>query len=189
MTSKVSGDYYYVVLDRDYKTNVSNGVTEGLITRWGSDTVTGYQYMYGGCGLWVCTSGSDFREFSGVIELYYAGETYLVYGDSGEYSLPQSFISNIISTNGDQSLSIKLSKGRGDTKVFPVGKETLKSIARLFQAEQKTWQKPKVSIQISTVSKSGLPAEDLIPKIAPSVVSIRTDKSLEVDLLSQQTDS
>lgn len=178
VTSKLSQDYYYVVFDRDYKTNFNNGLTEGLVTRWGSDTVTGYQYMYGGCGFWVCTSGSDFREFSGAIELYYAGETHLLYGDSGEYSLPQAFIKNVINTNGDQPLSIKLSKGRGDTKVFPVGKETLKSIARLFQAEQKTWQKPKVSIQISTVSKSALPAEDLIPKIAPSVVSIRTDKSL-----------
>ena len=178
VTSKLSQDYYYIVLDRDFKTNSSNGLTEGMITRWGSDTVTGYQYMYGGCGFWVCTSGSDFREFSGTIELYYAGESYLLYGDSGEYSLPQGFIEKVISTSGDQSLSIKLSKGRGDTKVFPIGKETLKSLARLFQAEQKTWQKPKILIQISKVSKTTVLAEDLIPKIAPSVVSIRTDKSL-----------
>jgi hypothetical protein len=183
VSSKLSRDYYYVVLDRDYKTNFNNGLTEGMITRWGSDTVTGYQYMYGGCGLWVCTSGSDFREFSGTIELYYVGESCLLYGSSGEYSLPQGFIDKVITTSGDQSLSIKLSKGRGDTKVFPIGKETLKSLARLFQAEQKTWKKPKASIQISRVSKSSLPAEDLIPKIAPSVVSIRTDKSLGSGLI------
>lgn len=125
MTSKLSGSSYYVVLDRDYKKDGNNGLTEGMITRWSSDSVTGYEYMHGGCGFWTCTGGSDFREFSGTVELFYAGESFLLYGNDGEYSLPQKFIDAVIAGKGDQPLSIKLSKGRRSSVVFPIGKATL----------------------------------------------------------------
>ena len=140
ITSRFSKNYYYVVLDDNTK-NCSNDEIEGLVTRWGSDTVTGYQYMIEGCRLGFLSRRGvgEVRELSGVIELFYAGVAYRLSGDSGEYSLPQSFISSVISSDGNQPLSIKLSKGRGDTNIpFPVGKETVKSIARLFQAEKKS---------------------------------------------------
>jgi S1-C subfamily serine protease len=178
VTSKLSGSSYYVVLDRDYKKDGNNGLTEGMITRWSSDSVTGYEYMHGGCGFWTCTGGSDFREFSGTVELFYAGESFLLYGNDGEYSLPQKFIDAVIAGKGDQPLSIKLSKGRRSSVVFPIGKATLQSLSRLFQMETKSWIKPQLSIAVGRASKSNLAAEDLIPRVIPSVVSIRSDKAL-----------
>jgi len=178
VTSKLSSSFYYVVFDRDYKKDGNNGLTEGMITRWTSDLVTGYEYMYGGCGFWTCTGGSDFREFSGTIELFYAGESFLLYGENGEYSLPRKFIDAVISSKGDQPLSIKLSKGRRSTVVFPIGKGTLQSLARLFQMETKSRTKPQLSITVSRASKANLAAEDLIPRVIPSVVSIKSDKGL-----------
>jgi len=178
VTSKLSGSSYYVVLDRDYKKDGNNGLTEGMITRWSSDSVTGYEYMHGGCGFWTCTGGSDFREFSGTIELFYAGESFLLYGNDGEYSLPQKFIDAVVTSKGDQPLSIKLSKGRRSSVVFPIGKATLQSLARLFQMETKSWTKPQLSITVSRASKANLAAEDLIPRVIPSVVSIKSDKGL-----------
>lgn len=149
-----------------------------MITRWSSDSVTGYEYMHGGCGFWTCTGGSDFREFSGTVELFYAGESFLLYGNDGEYSLPQKFIDAVIAGKGDQPLSIKLSKGRRSSVVFPIGKATLQSLSRLFQMETKSWTKPQLSIAVGRASKSNLAAEDLIPRVIPSVVSIRSDKAL-----------
>jgi len=178
VTSKLSGSSYYVVLDRDYKKDGNNGLTEGMITRWSSDSVTGYEYMQGGCGFWTCTGGSDFREFSGTIELFYAGESFLLYGNDGEYSLPQKFIDAIVTSKGDQPLSIKLSKGRRSSVIFPIGKATLQSLSRLFQMETKSWTKPQLSITVSRASKANLAAEDLIPRVIPSVVSIKSDKGL-----------
>lgn len=178
VTSKLAGSSYYIVLDRDYKKDGNNGLTEGMITRWGSDSVTGYEYMYGGCGFWTCTGGSDFREFSGTIELFYAGESFLLYGNDGEYSLPQKFIDAVVTSKGDLPLSIKLSKGRRSSVVFPIGKATLHSLARLFQMETKSWKKPQLSITVSRASKANLAAEDLIPRVIPSVVSIKSDKGL-----------
>ena len=177
VTSKLTGSFSYVVLDRDYRQDGSNGLTEGVITRWTSDTVTGYEYAHGGCGLWTCTSGAEMREFSGTIELFYAGESFLLYGDAGEYSLPQRFIDAVVQTNGAQALTIKLSKGRRSSVVFPIGKGTLQSLARLFQMEAKSWTRPDLSITIGRASKANLPAEDLIPRVLPSVVSIKSDKS------------
>lgn len=178
VTSKLSGSSYNIVLDRDYKKDGNNGLTEGMITRWNSDSVTGYEYMYGGCGFWTCTYGSDFREFSGTIELFYAGESFLLYGNDGEYSLPQKFIDALVISKGEQPLSIKLSKGRRSSVVFPIGKATLQSLARLFQMETKSWTKPQLSITVSRSSKANLAAEDLIPRVIPSVVSIKSDKGL-----------
>lgn len=178
VTSKLSGSSYYAVLDRDYKKDSNNGLTEGMITRWSSDSVTGYEYMHGGCGFWTCTGGSDFREFSGTIELFYAGESFLLYGNDGEYSLPQKFIDAVVASKGEQPLSIKLSKGRRSSVVFPIGKASLQSLARLFQMETKSWTKPQLSVTVSRASKANLAAEDLIPRVIPSVVSIKSDKGL-----------
>ena len=178
VNSKLTGDFYYLVFDRDYKTNGNNGLQEGIVTRWTKDTLTGYQYMKGGCGFWTCTYGSDFQEFAGTVELFYAGKSYLVYGDSGEYRLPQSFIEDVTLNGGNSDLSIKLSKGRGNQRVFPIGEQTRKSLAVLFKTEDKKWELPEISLQARKVPSQALKASQVVPLVLPSVVSIRSDKSL-----------
>ena len=178
VVSKLSGDYYYIVYDRDYKTNGGNGVQEGVVTKWTKDTLSGYQYMKGGCGFWVCTSGSDFREFSGTIELFYAGKSFLVYGDSGEYRIPQGFIDLFLQDGGSSDLSLKLSSGRGSQLVFPIGKGTKQSLAALFKSEDKKWEAPNVSLIAKKVPAQNLSGSAVVPLVLPSVVSIRSDKSL-----------
>ena len=178
VVSKLSGDYYYTVFDRDYKTNSGNGVQEGVVTKWTKDTLSGYQYMKGGCGFWVCTSGSDFREFSGTIELFYGGKSFLVYGDSGEYRIPQGFIDLFIENNGSSDLSLKLSSGRGSQLVFPIGKSTKQSLASLFKSEDKKWEIPNVALVAKKVPSQNLSGSAVVPLVLPSVVSIRSDKSL-----------
>lgn len=44
--------------------------------------------------------------------------------------------------------------------------------------ETKSWTKPQLSITVSRASKANLAAEDLIPRVIPSVVSIKSDKGL-----------
>lgn len=178
VTSKLSGDSYYLVFDRDYNTNNNNGLTEGFATRWTNESVTGYQYFKGGCGLWVCTFGSGITTFGGTIQIFYAGESFLLYGDSGEYQLPQKLRDLIIKTNGSESLSIKLSEGRDNQKVFSIGPNTKKSLAVLFTKENKVWPIPKINLTPMKVQADELPATKVVPKVLPSVVSIRSDNAL-----------
>jgi hypothetical protein len=178
VTSKLGGDYYYVVFDRDYKTNSGNGMTEGVITRWTNDTVSGYQYMQGGCGWLVCTYGSDFRTFSGTVEIYYSGKSYLLYGNDGEYQLPQELKTLLAESKGSSDLSLKLSEGRGNQRVFPIGGKSRKAIAALFTKEDKSWELPQIAIKAQKVSPTDLQATKVVPLVLPSVVSIRSDRGL-----------
>ena len=177
-TSKLSGDYYYVVLDRDYKTSAANGLTEGVVTRWTKDALSGYQYMKGGCGWVTCSYGSDYRNFGGTVEIFYGGSSFLMYGEDGEYRLPQSFVKSILDTNGSMDLSVKLSEGRGSQLVFPIGKPTVKSLTALFKAEDKQWEIPKIAITPKAVPPTDQPATKIVPLVLPSVVSIRSDRGL-----------
>ena len=178
VTSSLSGGSYYIVLDRHYKQDAANGLTEGVITRWSGDSVSGYEYVHGGCGILLCTRGGESRAFSGTIELLYGGESFQLYGDNGEYRLPQKFSDAVVQTNGGQPLAIKLSKGRSASSVVPIGKATLQSLVHLFQIDAKTWTRPPLSITVGRASKGNLAAEDLIPRVIASVVSIKSDRGL-----------
>ena len=178
VTSRLSGDYYYVIFDRDYTTDSSNGLTEGVVTRWTKDTLSGYQYMSGSCGFWRCSYGSDFRNFGGTVEIFYGGQSYLIFGENGEYQLPQGFVKSVEDTNGSGEISIKLSEGRGNKLVFPIGKATIKSLTALFKLEDKQWEVPKIEIAPTLVPAVDLPATKVVPLVLPSVVSIRSDKAL-----------
>lgn len=177
VTSKLNGNYYYVVFDRDYQSD-SRGLTQGLLTRWTNDTVTGYQYIHGGCGFWSCTRiPAEIREFRGAIEFFYGDESFLVYGNDGEYILPQKFINQVVRNSGSGKLSIKLSEGRGTNLVFPIGDATLKTLAQMFKLELKSYKAPKVSLVSQDVHDTNQSAEDVVPKVLPSVVTIKSDRA------------
>ena len=147
ITSKLTGDFYYRVVDRDYKTNSSNGLQEGFVTSWTRNTLSGFKYSMGGCGFWVCTYGSQINDFSGAIELFYNGKSFLIYGDAGEYRIPGEFVDHFLQNGGISDLSLKLSRGKGKQSVVPIGPQTRKSLAALFIAETKVWNLPKLSIE------------------------------------------
>ena len=158
------------------------GRQQGAFTKWTTDELRGYTYAAGGCGLLSCKRGSNYEDFPDVVELYIADKSFRLYGDNGEFVLPQSFVEEIKRSNPNTELNIKLKGGTGKNAVVPIGDKTIFALKNLYSKGIQTWEKP----QINCCSK-GLQTEAwyrrYCEKTLPAVVMLRNEEVWEVDLL------
>ena len=78
------------------KSVFSKGYTKAFFTIWTTDCLKGYFYTSVGCGFWVY-SYVPYRvyDFLNFIELYLGSKSYRIYGNNGEFVLPQGFINKL----------------------------------------------------------------------------------------------
>ena len=129
--SALGDNYELAVFDKDYTGNKLMGGQEGAVTRWTTDYLRGYTYAAGGCGMLSCKRGSYITDFPGVVELYIADKSFRLYGENGEYVLPQSFIEEIKRSNKNTELNIKL-KQYDRNPVVPIGYKTILALKNLY---------------------------------------------------------
>ena len=129
--SALGDNYQLAVFDKDFTGNTLSGGQQGAITKWTTDQLRGYTYAAGGCGLLSCKRGSNFEDFPDVIELYIANKSFRLYGDNGEFVLPQSFVEEIKRSNPNTELNIKLKGGTGKNAVVPIGDKTIFALKNL----------------------------------------------------------
>ena len=176
--SELDGGYELFVFDRDYSSSFSTGSKEGVVTRWSMDNVKGITYTAGGCGFWTCSrERSVVNQLPDSIELFIAGVSYKLYGDDGTFYLPEPFITSIKNSSELTEVNIKFKTSSGGYGVAPVGKETVKSLKRLYTKAIPTWEIPKISITQQKVSKDKLDVEDIAAKSLPSIVMLKNDRS------------
>ena len=176
--SALDGKYELAVFDRDYADSFSSGSKEGAVTKWTTDQLRGYTYSAGGCGFWTCTyERASINDFPGVVELYIAEKSFRLYGDNGEYVLPQSFIDEVKRSNETTELNLKLKAG-SKSVVVPIGNETLSSLKRLFSKAIQSWDKPQVNLRPVRVSKRILDTEEIANRTLPSVVMLKNERGL-----------
>ena len=176
--SALDGNYELAVFDRDYTDNFSTGSKEGAVTKWSTDQLRGYTYSAGGCGFWTCTyERASINDFPGVVELYISEKSFRLYGDNGEYVLPQTFIDEVKKSNETTELNLKL-KADSKSVVVPVGNETIASLKRLFSKAIQSWDKPQVNLVTAKVSKQKLDTEEIANRTLPSVVMLKNERGL-----------
>ena len=122
--SKLDGSYELAVFDRDKKSDFSTGFTEAYITKWTGSYLRGIYISSGGCGFWTCTyTAQSFYDFPNNIEVYINEKKFNLFGNSGQFSLPQSFINTL--KKGDESTKLNLKvKSSAGNKTIPIGDET-----------------------------------------------------------------
>ncbi len=176
--SALDGNYELAVFDRDYTDSFSTGSKEGAVTKWTTDQLRGYTYSAGGCGFWTCTyERASINDFPGVVEIYISEKSFRLYGDNGEYVLPQAFIDEVNRSNETTELNLKLKAG-SKSVVVPIGKETISSLKRLFSKAIQSWDKPQVNLIAAKVSKQKLDTEEIANRTIPSVVMLKNERGL-----------
>ena len=176
--SALDGNYELAVFDRDYTDSFSTGAKEGAVTKWTTDQLRGYTYSSGGCGFWTCTyERASINDFPGVVELYISDKSFRLYGDNGEFVLPQSFIDEVKKASETTEFNLKLKSG-SKSAVVPIGNETVASLKRLFSKAIQTWDKPKINLVALNVTKQKLDTEEIANKTLPSVVMLKNERGL-----------
>ena len=176
--SALDGNYELAVFDRDYTDSFSTGAKEGAVTKWTTDQLRGYTYSAGGCGFWTCTyERASINDFPSVVELYISDKSFRLYGDNGEFVLPQSFIDEIKKASETTEFNLKLKSGT-KSAVVPIGNETVASLKRLFSKAIQTWDKPKINLVALNVTKQKLDTEEIANKTLPSVVMLKNERGL-----------
>ena len=176
--SALDGNYELAVFDRDYTDSFSTGAKEGAVTKWTTDQLRGYTYSAGGCGFWTCTyERASINDFPGVVELYISDKSFRLYGDNGEFALPQSFIDEVKKASETTEFNLKLKSG-SKSAVVPIGNETVASLKRLFSKAIQTWDKPKINLVALKVTKQKLDTEEIANKTLPSVVMLKNERGL-----------
>ena len=176
--SALDGNYELAVFDRDYTDSFSTGSKEGAVTKWTTDQLRGYTYSAGGCGFWTCTyERASINDFPGVVEIYISEKSFRLYGDNGEYVLPQAFIDEVNKSNETTELNLKLKAG-SKSVVVPIGNETIASLKRLFSKAIQSWDKPQVNLVTAKVSKQKLDTEEIANRTLPSVVMLKNERGL-----------
>ena len=175
--SDLDGSYELAVFDRDYFADINTGAKRGVATKWTIDTLRGVTYTQGGCGLWVCTYGGDVNDLPEVIELYVGDSSFRIYGDGGEFAIPQSFIDQLVRIGPSAKLSLKLVKGKSNSSVIPIGSETVKSLVRLYSKTIPTWQSPSITLKPREVPASDPGVEVIARASLPSVVMLKNDRA------------
>jgi len=174
--SQLDGSYEYAIYDRDKKSDFSTGYTKAFFTKWTTDYLKGYFYTSGGCGFWVC-SYEPLRvyDFPNFIELYLGSKSYRIYGNNGEFVLPQGFINKVKNAGEATTLSLKMKTNAGYETV-PIGEETVQSLKKLFGKVIQNWDKLNIKINPQSVSKGNLDIETIAKNTLPSVVKLRSDE-------------
>ena len=176
--SALDGNYELAVFDRDYTDSFSTGAKEGAVTKWTTDQLRGYTYSAGGCGFWTCTyERASINDFPSVVELYISDKSFRLYGDNGEFVLPQSFIDEVKKASETTEFNLKLKSG-SKSAVVPIGNETVASLKRLFSKAIQTWDKPKINLVALNVTKQKLDTEEIANKTLPSVVMLKNERGL-----------
>lgn len=176
--SALGDNYELAVFDKDYTGNTFMGGQQGAFTKWTTDELRGYTYAAGGCGLLSCKRGSNYEDFPDVVELYIADKSFRLYGDNGEYVLPQSFVEEIKRSNQNTELNIKLKGGTGKNAVVPIGDKTIFALKNLYSKGIQTWEKPQINVVAAKVSKQKLDTEDIANNTLPSVVMLKNERGL-----------
>ena len=154
------------------------GGQQGAFTKWTTDELRGYTYAAGGCGLLSCKRGSNYEDFPGVVELYIGNKNFRLYGNNGQFVLPQSFVEEIKRSNNNTELNIKLKGGTGNNAVVPIGEKTIFALKNLYSKGIQTWEKPQINLAAAKVSKQKLDTEEIAEKTLPSVVMLKNERSL-----------
>ena len=179
LKSQLDGNYELVVFDRDYSSKFgpySTGTREGVVTRWSKDTLMGISYLSTGCGLAYCAGGGYVNDLPDSVELFVSGESYKLYGDEGEFILPNGFI-ELVKRMSDQAIINLKYKGNSGSRVVPIGKGTSKSLKRLFNKAIESWKQPSLATIPMDVSSLKLDVEDIATNSLPSIVMIKNDRS------------
>ena len=176
--SALDGGYELAVFDRDYTDSFSSGAKEGVVTRWSIDSLKGITYTAGGCGFWTCTyERSVVNSLPPAVELFVGSESFKVYGDDGTFYLPEAFIELIKNSTESTEVNVKFKRSSGSYGVAPIGKETIKSLKRLYTKAIPTWELPDIKINAAKVSKERQEIEDLAAQSLPSIVMLKNDRS------------
>ncbi len=175
--SDLDGSYELAVFDRDYYADINTGAKRGVATKWTIDILRGVTYTQGGCGLWVCTAGGDVNDLPEVVELFVGDNSFRIYGDGGEYAIPQSFIDQLIKAGPSAKLNLKLVKGKSNSSVIPIGGGTVKSLVQLYSKTIPTWETPLIGLKPKEVPASDPGVEVIARGSLPSVVMLKNDRA------------
>ena len=140
----------YVVFDRDYKLLIPNEYT--VLTKWSTDYVQGAFFIRTNCGIFGCIADNviDSGNLNSPIELKFKNENYTLYGDDGQFILPNKFVNQIKDTQDFKGLSLRIKN-----RVIPVGEETVEKLSVLYKKSIKKWEVPNFKI-LATVSYTHL---------------------------------
>ena len=106
LTSSFDGSSEYVVFDRDYIRGAFSRFT--VLTKWSSDYVSATFFLENDCSYVfnTCFGGiSDSGELDSPIELKFNNRNYTLYGEDGQFSLPNDFIEQVKNTRSYTGLS------------------------------------------------------------------------------------
>ena len=160
----------YVVFDRDYKLIIPNEYT--VLTKWSTDYVQGAFFIRTNCGIFGCIVDNviDSGNLSSPLEMKFKNENYTLYGDDGQFILPNKFVNQIKDTQDFKGLSLRIKN-----RVIPIGEETVEKLSTLYKKSLKKWEVPNFKIKAKNVEEDAS-IKDIASKSLPKVVTIKSSR-------------
>ena len=160
----------YVVFDRDYKLLIPNEYT--VLTKWSTDYVQGAFFIRTNCGIFGCIIDNvvDSGDLSSPLELKFKNENYTLYGDDGQFILPNEFVNQIKDTQDFKGLSLRIKN-----RVIPIGEETVEKLSILYKKSIKKWEVPNFKILVKNVEEDAS-IKDIASNSLPKVVTIKSSR-------------
>ncbi len=171
LTSSFDGSSEYVVFDRDYKKSAFNRFT--VLTKWSSDYLNAIYFLEAECSYVfnVCMGGIvDSGELGSPIELRFNNQKYTLYGDDGQFSLPNDFIEQVKNATSYTGLSL-----RSDNRVINMGEGTVEKLSSLYKKAIKKWTIPDINFKAKNI-KLNPSIKEIAGNTLPKVVTVKSSK-------------
>ena len=170
LSSSFDGNSEYVVFDRDYKQRGVNQFT--VLTKWSSDYLNGIYFLETGCdSIFGCFGGIiDSGELGSPIEIKFNNKNYTLYGDDGQFPLPNDFIEQVKNTSSYTGLSLRLKN-----RVIPIGEGTVEKLSSLYKKSIKKWSIPEINFEAKNV-KLNPSIKEIATNTLPKVVTVKSSR-------------
>ena len=171
LTSSFDGSSEYVVFDRDYIRGAFSRFT--VLTKWSSDYLSATYFLENDCSYVfnTCFGGiSDSGELDSPIELKFNNRNYTLYGEDGQFSLPNDFIEQVKNTRSYTGLSV-----RGNNRIIPIGEVTVEKLSELYKKVLKKWTIPEINFKAKNI-KLKPSIKEIAGNTLPKVVTVRSSR-------------
>ena len=170
LTSSFDGSSEYVVFDRDYKLKGATQFT--VLTKWSSDYLNAVFFLETGCDfMFGCIGGIvDSGELGSPIELKFNNQNYTLYGDDGQFPLPNDFVEQVKNSKSYGGLSIRVKN-----RVIPIGEGTVEKLSSLYSKSIKKWVIPEINFKAKNV-KVNPSIKEIAGNTLPKVVTVKSSR-------------
>jgi hypothetical protein len=182
-------DSYYAVFDKNYRKSggwFSPGKETGVISKWTPEELSIFIYKKSGCDAILGCSDQDIMTIGESVEVLLGNEVFKIYGEDGNFSLPNSLVIALRKVSKNTPLKIRINK----SLINDIGSKTVENLSNLYSIREEDENQNKTSldkIALIEALPEGINLQKLVSNTTPAVVKIENNSGSGTGFLISET--